>query len=266
MPLRSTGNLIKKIKFNKNNIVLVFDDEKVSISKDAYSMNYLYVGKELSKKEIQQLIDFSSLDKALSYAMSLLRRQHYSEYRIREKLYAKEYEKKDIDNVIKFLKRNDLINDEMFAFDYIEYANEKCFGKHRIINELKDKGIFDETINRLKFPESMERKKALELLKKLEKKNENLSYDKSKQKIYASLIQYGFDHHMASEVIEKMKDKNEKNENKNLKKDFDKLYLRLSSKYEDKELIDKLYKGLKNKGYRYSDIKKIMEDKFHEIY
>ena len=265
MPLKSTGNIIKKIKINKKNIVLYFDDEKISISEQAYSLNYLYVGKSLSRKQIKDLEDFSSLEKALNYALGLLKRGHYSEYRIREKLYNKEYSKKDVDGVITFLKKHDLINDEMFALDYKSYADERNLGKNRIINDLKNRGIFDKTINKLKFLDSTEKKKVLKQLKALEKRYASLSYKNKKQHIYSSLLSLGFDHDIASFAINQMKEKSDKEENNNLRKDFDKLYHRLSSRYEGRELMEKMMKTLRNKGYRYNDIKKMMEEIDHEI-
>lgn len=265
MPLKSTGNLIKKIKINKKNIVLYFDDEKISISQEAYSLNYLYVGKSLSRKEIKELEDFSSLEKALNYALGLLKRGHYSEYRISEKLYNKDYSKKDVDGVIVFLKKHDLINDDMYAEDYKSYADERNLGKNRIISDLKNRGIFDKTIAKLKFLDSLEKKKATNQLKVLENRYSSLSYENKKQHIYSSLISLGFDHDVVSSVLNHMKGKNEKEENNNLKKDFDKLYHRLSTRYEGRELMEKMMKTLRNKGYRYNNIKKMMEGMDNEI-
>ena len=264
MPLRSTGNTIKNIRFNKKNIVLSFDDEKVTISKEAYSLNYLYIGKTLSRKEIKELEDFSALEKALGYAMGLLKRGHYSEYRIREKLYNKEYEKKDIDQVISFLKRHDLINDEMFALDYKSYADERNLGKNRIINDLTNKGIFEKTINKLKFSESSEKQKALKQLKTLEKKYASLSYENKKQHIYSALNNLGFERDVVSYALNQIKDKSDKEEKHNLKRDYEKIYNRLSRHYEGKELNEKVFNGLRNKGYRYNDIKKMMEERNDE--
>lgn len=262
MPLKSTGNIISRIKYNKKNVSLLFNKDKVNISFDAYSLNYLYVGKILSHKEIQELIDFSATDEALKKAMSLLKRGHYSEFKMREKLKEKEYDNKTINTVIKFLKNNDLINDEMLANDYLEYYNEKNFGKLRIIYELQNKGMFDVTINKLKFPETLEKEKALNQLEILNKKFASFSYNKKKEKIYASLVGLGFESSVVTYAINKIKARDERKENDNLARDFSLLYSRLSRRYEDEELKEKLFKALRNKGYRYKDIQQKMEDKF----
>lgn len=262
VPLKSTGNIISRIKYNKKNVSLFFNKDKVNISFDAYSLNYLYVGKILSRKEIQELIDFSATDEALKKAMSLLKRGHYSEFKMREKLKEKEYDSKTINTVIKFLKNNDLINDEMLANDYLEYYNEKNFGKLRIVYELQNKGIFDVTINKLKFPETLEKEKALNQLEILNKKYASFSYNKKKEKIYSSLVGLGFESSVVTYAINKIKAKDERKENDNLARDYNLLYSRLSRRYEDEELKEKLFKALRNKGYRYKDIQQKMEDKF----
>lgn len=264
MPLKSTGNVITRIKINKKNITVSFGKDKISLTPDAYAMAYLYVGKELDKKQIQELLDFSNMDAALKKAMALLKRGHYSEYKMRTKLKELQFGDKQINQVIKFLKQHDLINDEMLANDYLEYYNEKNFGKNRIIHELKDKGIFDVTVSKLKFPESLEKKKARNQIDILLKRNTNKSYEKNKQTIYASLISYGFDPSIITPLIEEKVHKNEKNESSNLKKDYELLYHRLSSRYEGQELYEKLMKTLRNKGYRYNDIKRIMEKNAYE--
>lgn len=262
MPLKSTGNIISKIKINKKNVVLTFQNkDKVTISYDAYANYYLYVGKELSRKEMNDIVDFSNLEKAMSYATTLLKRYHYSEYRLREKLYAKEYTKKDVDKVIDFLKKHDLINDMMFALDLKAYGDERNLGKHKIIQDLQNKGIFPEEINKLKFPINLERKKAYNQLKRLEKKYASESYEKRKQHIYASLMNLGFDHDVVNEVMNDITEKDDKKELKQLRLDYDKARTRLNRKYEDEELKEQLMKTLRNRGYRYNDIRKVMEEK-----
>lgn len=262
MPLKSTGNVISNIKFNKKNVVLYFNKDKVSISPDAYSLNYLYVGKVLSRKEINELTEFSKTDEALKKAMSLLKKGHYSEFHIREKLKEKEFDSKTINAVVKFLKNNDLINDEMLANDLMEYFNEKNYGKNRIINELRNKGIFDVTISKLKFPESLEKKKAKEYLQEIEPRLINLSYEKKKERLYTSLMGRGFEMNVVLSTLEGLKNKDEKQEKKNLNRDFSLIYMRLSRRYEDEELKEKIFKAMKNKGYKFKDIQKMMEEKF----
>lgn len=260
MPYENTGKTITKIKINQKNVILSFGKNRLSISPEAYSLSYLYVGKTLSPSEIKKLKEYSSMAVLLNYSLSILKKGHYTEWRMREKLYAKEASKKEVDFIITRLKNIDLINDDMFIADYLAYAEEKNLGKNRILKELNEKGIFPKDLQKIKFPESKEKKKAQAQVKRLEIKYASSSFEKKKQKIYQNLLSLGFDSGLASEALNVMASKNDKDEQKKIEQDYTKLKLRLSRQYEGKQLQQKIGLSLKNKGYRYSDIMKIMEE------
>lgn len=257
MPREKAGKIIKKIKFNKKAIAIYFDDgERIDISEDAYASSYLYIGKELDKKDIEKLQSITMVKALISYAMKLLTKGHYTEWKMREKLYNKDGEKKDVDFVINLLKTHDLIDDKAFIEDYIGYADERCIGKNKIKQELINKGVFAEEINKIRFSETNEKRKAVSKIKSLEKKYDRLSYEKKKEHIFSTLVSQGFDVEVANYALTKIKDKNEKDESKKLDNDFEKIYNRLKVRYEGQVLYDKLLKALHNKGYRYGDIKR----------
>ena len=74
-------------------------------------------------------------------------------------LVANRLPEKSVDLIIKRLKQYDLIDDEAYAYDLVEYYNSLNYGKNKIIHKLSDKGIFDIVINKMKFPISIEKKK-----------------------------------------------------------------------------------------------------------
>ena len=261
MPSKNTGKLITKIKINKKDVTISFGKEKIKISQDAFTLSYLYVGKELSNKEIKELKDVSELAKLMKYCLSLLEKGHLTEWKLREKLYAKEATKSQVDSLIKRLKVTDLINDDAFIEDHLAWAEERCIGKNKIIKELKDRGIVEERINKIKFSDKEEKRKALIQLPKLEKKYDKFSYEKKKQHVYAGLLSLGFDSHTANEAINRISSINMKEEHNKLKVDYTKTYARLSKKYDGYELQVKVMTTLRNKGYSYSGIKKMMEVK-----
>ena len=122
MPSKSTGKTILKIKVNKKDVVITFTDRsKERLSLEVLANFYLYEGKTVSHKELNDIKKMSNQASLLKYAMSLLSKGHYSEWKMREKLYNKETSKSDVDNIIKILKNNDLINDKMLALDWVEY-------------------------------------------------------------------------------------------------------------------------------------------------
>ena len=252
--------LIKKIKILKNKVSIILDNgDKLSIDKEVYTNFYLYEGKELSKKELEEINSLNNTSKLLQYALRIRSKAIYSEYQMREKLYNKEASKKDVDKVIKTLKQYDLIDDDAYAYDLVEYYNSLNYGKNKIIHKLSDKGIFDETINKLKFPLSLEKKKANNILNKLEKKYEKYNSSQKKSHIYNAYLQLGFDNDIASEMINKIKESSPKEENEKLKSDYQKVKIRLERKYKGQELKQKIIQNLMQKGYRLNDIIKIVK-------
>ena len=256
VPSKSSGKSIVKLKVNKKNVVITFSDKsKLSLVPEVMASFYLYEGKTLDNKAIKELVSFNASASLLKYAISLLKKKHYSEWKMREKLYAKEDANKPaVDQVIKVLKSNDLINDKMLILDTIEYGNERNIGKNKIIAELANKGIFSENLSSISFSYSNEKKKALNNLPKLEKKYSKYSYEQKKQHIYRSLLSLGFDNDVALEALNHLSKPNDKDELDKLKKDFDKTYLRYKNKYEGYELKNKVVTFLRSKGYKTKDI------------
>ena len=256
VPSKSSGKTIVKLKVNKKNVVITFSDKsKLSLVPEVMGNFYLYEGKTLDNKAIKELVSFNASASLLKHAISLLKKKHYSEWKMREKLYAREDANKPaVDQVIKVLKNNDLINDKMLILDTIEYGNERNIGKNKIIADLANKGVFSENLSSISFSYSNEKKKALNNLNKLEKKYAKYSYEQKKQHIYRSLLSLGFDNDVALEALNHLSKPVEKDELDKLKKDFDKTYLRYKSKYEGYELKNKVVTSLKGKGYKTKDI------------
>ena len=265
MPSKSSGKAIIKLKKNKKNVVITFEDKtKLTLESEVLAAFYLYEGKTISYKEIGEMKKFSNVASLMRYSLSLLRKGHYSEWKMREKLYAKDAKKSDVDLVIKRLKENDLINDKMLILDTIEYGHERNIGKNKIVKELLDKGIFMENIAKIKFSASLEKKKALANLPKLEKKYAKYPYEQKKQHIYNTLLSLGFDTDVALAAINNIKPPKEKEEKDKLERDFDKTYLKYKNKYEGYELKNKTVNYLRSKGYKLNDILKMWEKKYGE--
>ena len=259
VPRGKSGKVIKKIKFNKKAVAVIFTDgEKIDISEEAYTSNYLYVGKELDQKSIDKLLQITSVKKLSTYAMTLLTKGHYTEWKMREKLYAKGGEKPDVDYIISKLKELVLLDDKAFIEDFLGYAEERLWGKNKIKQELSKKGIFAEEIDKIHFNINIEKKKAIALIPSLEKKYGKYSYQQKRQHIYAALISRGFDHEVANYALGKLSRKDDKDEKKKLKEDFKKIYARFSKKYEGRELKEKVYRSLISKGYKYGDISELL--------
>lgn len=266
MPLENAGKTILKIKINKKKVTLTFlDKTKLDITYHAYVENYLYENKVLSNKEIKKIKEDSSLEEGLNYSFSLLKKSHLSEHALREKLYKKEFNKVIIDKIVKFLKNNDLIDDEAYILDYMYYAEEALIGKNKIIQDLSNKGIFLEKLKKIKFSDTKERTKAKQLLPLLEKKYSSLNYESKKKHIYDSFIRRGFEQHIILEVLNKLSNLDNKDELNKLDKDFNLLIVKAKRKYEDdKDIHRYVYESLLRKGYKSKHIKIKLEE-YYEI-
>lgn len=265
MPSKSIGKVIFKVKVSKKNVTITFTDRtKLKLSPEVMANFYIYEGKELSNKELKEIKEFSENVALLNYAISLIKKKHYSEWKMREKLYAKEADKKAVDKTINFLKKNDLIDDAALAEDLKCYLEEKNQGKNKIINYLNEQGIFDETIKRLKFPSSFEKKKAYNNIPKLEKRYAKYPYEQKKQHIYSALINLGFDSDIALDALNRIKGIDNKDEMEKLEKDFPKVMAKYKKKYEGRELKEKVIASLRNKGYKMKDILRKFEDYYGE--
>ena len=267
MRYENTGNKITKISVAKEKVTIYFGKEKMTLSYDTFTSHYLYEGKELSQKEIRDLEKDNKVSEALKYGKSLFLKGTYTEWKVRDKLYSKEYTKDIVDAVVLKLKDIKLIDDKKFIKNYIAYGNEKLMGQNKIVQNLRSQGIFDENIKTIVFSDVKETSKAKKLLPKLERKYSGLSTVDRRQHIINGLIQQGYTMEIALKVASLAKKKELKQEQNNLKKAFESALIAAKRKGllgdERKEFV---FKKLDAKGYAYRDIHNMWEERFCEIY
>ena len=259
-PLRNTGKIVTKVKKYKTHINVYIGDEKLELSEDIFTSFYLYKGKELSEKEYQELLSKIDNEKLLGYALRLLSDHLYSEWKIREKLYNKEASKKQVDEIVNYLKKQGFIDDNLLIDEYLEYANNSNIGKNKIKENLLRKGIFQEDIDKIRFSDKVELSKAKKILPKLEKRYEKYNARSQKDHIVQALLREGFDLDVALEVTRDLKLLDDKKEQKLLKKDYELVKSKYSRKYKGRELKEKILAALSRKGYQGQDIFKMMGD------
>lgn len=245
-------------------VVYFFDKSKMEISHDTYASFHLFPNRELSKEELKEIENLNNISVLLNIALNYLKKSVMTEQQIREKLYLKIKDKKKIEQVIKTLKNHDLINDNAYIEDFLIYAEEKKMGQYKIIRELIKRGINEESAKKIVFKENKELQKAFDLLPALEKRYANKSFNEKKQKMFTYLLTHGFSKEVATKAISRV-EKNDKKELDLLQREFDLVYDKFSKTHEEKELFDKIVNSLRNKGYKYTDIKKKWEEKFYDI-
>lgn len=149
-------------------------------------------------------------DFLLNKAYFFLKFRLRTEKEIRDYLYKKiintHYSRDDVEEVIKNLKEQGLINDEKFIEAYVnDQLSFKPKGKKFLINKLKQKGINEKLIEKF-FSENQidEEKLAFEILKKRWLRLKDLSFEKRYQKAMRFLLGRGFNFSLAKKTFEKL--------------------------------------------------------------
>ena len=83
---------------------------------------------------------------ARNTAMDLLSRREHSVRELSTKLKQREFDTDDIESALYQLQVDNLLNDERFAESYIHLRIQKGFGPVRIVHELAQRGVDEETI------------------------------------------------------------------------------------------------------------------------
>ena len=134
-------------------------------------------------------------EKAFRTALRLLSFRERSENEIRLRLKQKKFTKKAIEQTVRYLLDEGLLNDRRFTRSWISSRLERHFGLKKICLELREKGIakqlIEEEINHIRnaYPEE-------EIIADLAKKRINKYKDigplKAKQRTFNYLMARGF--------------------------------------------------------------------------
>ncbi|WP_291491474.1 regulatory protein RecX [Desulfurella sp.] len=132
----------------------------------------------------------------LDYAFKLISKKRYTSKELQEKLEQKGI---DPEPIINRLKELNYLNDLEYAIDYKNKKQNEGYGKYKILFQLKNKGISEDILNNLEFSNSKLEEIFLSKIQKIK--------DNKKQKIYAFLINRGFDSNDIKNLIYKYEDK-----------------------------------------------------------
>lgn len=262
---RHTGRKISSIRVCKNKVVLYLSGDKIDISKEAYSSAYLYKGKVLTDNEYSSMKKSIDESTYLTYALKLLGKHYYSSYAMKDKLYKKGANKKVVDKTLKYLIDNKLINDDELAVNYADSMSNSFYGKNRIKEKLKEKKLNYEFIDNYLTYE-IELEKCNNYYKFAIKKFASLPNVKRRDSMYRHLVNKGYDVSVVKKVILDQFSYNEKDDlldlEKALKTALNKARERFENYYDVRKYV---FDTLKRKGYKYTDIKKCMEEMEYEF-
>ena len=258
---------ITKIKESNNYIVLYLDNnEKLYVSIEAYFKHNLANLKgfdnktyELLKKEENLILGYNAVLKKLSI-------KDHSIKQIKDFLYLKRKLNSDeVNKIIDKLIQYNLLDDEKYCIERINYLNEQLFSIKQIKNKLKNEGISNELIEKYIVSDSnKEYEKVNKLVNKYLNTIKNKSLNAKKQLILNKVVNLGFNYDDVKMAIDNLDIKVD-NEYELLKKEYLKIKNKYQRKYESYDLKYRISGYLMNKGFKLEDINKVMEEENEEI-
>ena len=258
-----TGKTIESIAYKKSGVALVLSDgEKLILTPDSFTEMPLYEGKTLSEKECAKLVSLAQSDVYYAYALKLCLADTKTVAEVRKKLEGKEASKEMIRSILSRLKEAGFLNDDLYAKVYAsDIAALRCYGKKRVLYELRKRGISDAILSKLSFSWEDEKDKADRYAAILNKKASKVPNSKKRMKMIEGLMERGFEEGVAREAVNDVATTNDPEEERNaLTRDYFALKIRYERKYEGYELREHILSALIRKGYRYDDIKQLEED------
>ena len=247
-------NKFKKIGSNKYKIY--FDNESLIVYEDVIlKYNLLYkkdIDNDLLIEINKENYKSSIYDVSIKYISVRMR----SKKELEEYLKKKKYDQKDIEETIKRLQSQDLLNDEKFAKSYI---NDKLYltnyGLTKIKNDLLKLGveeyIIDAIVNNIDL--QVINDKLSKIIDKELKINSKLPTNKLNNKIINRCINLGYNY---EDILNILNDKNIEG-NSNIEYYYKKIYEKYKNKYDEYKLNAVIKSKLYQKGYTIDEINNI---------
>ena len=246
---------IKKIKKQgtKYEIILENNDKIKTYDEIILENNILYK-KDLNTELLNKIIEQNEYYEVYYKIIKNIKQKLKSEAEIKKQI--KKYNV-DEEKLIKQLKENNIINDEIYAKSYI---HDKILlsqdGPKKIKQELQkqniDINIIEEEINKIDKEQIKEKLEKL-IIKKI---TLNTKYPTSilKTKLLNYFINLGYEKNEIIYLIEKNKTKNKINNKESIEKDYKKLYEKYKNKYDEYKLKQTIKQKLYQKGYSIEEI------------
>ncbi len=253
---------VGRVNIGKKKVLIYFDDgDTLEMLPNTYVEYPLYVGKEVDETLILEIKRRNKKDKVFTSALKTISSSSVSQKRFIERMKNLGYKEKESIEALKHFISSSLYDEYSNFLDNLHLLEDKLYGHKRIAMELTNKGFPIKMINEIKIDKSKEVNKAKEHLKKLNDRLYKENLKTKKRKIYQALLRLGFLESTINEVIGQIKENDPKFIQKELKKECLVILNRYKRKEEEeKTLRVKVINYLMNKGYKYNEIKKTMEE------
>ncbi len=223
----------------------------------------LEIGRVIDRTLFDTLKDLEQIVIAYNKALKWLALKDYSEAAIKDKLSdAGFFTDAQIEATVEYLKERNLVNDEKYASEYIELCNRKSIGINRAIYNLRKNKVRLDAIDYA--IENMDQEKQVESAKHMIEDIYATRSTKSYQALIKGIKNRLFNRGFTPETIDlAMGSINLRfdvvKEKDSLEKELQKCIRRYQRKFDGEALVQKCIDGLLRKGYRYEDIKEIVD-------
>ncbi|MCM0598681.1 recombination regulator RecX [Periweissella fabalis] len=241
--------------------IYIADEFSFAVSETVLIKFNLFKGRELTKALIEEIKQADQEAKALQTAYVYLSQQLRSRYEVKQKLQLAEINTVTIENILKRLTEERLIDDVAFAQSFVRtIANTSIKGPKVIQQLLYQKRITNDVIEiaLTEYSIELQLENATKLYFQLAKRYQKLAGFAKQQKIQQAMLQKGYD----MEIIEQVKVRNVlpvdiDQEKQNLQREAEKIWYR-NRKFEMGKRTLKTKQALYNKGFQSDDINTVM--------
>lgn len=234
--------------------VILEDNSSIFLYEDIILNNNLLLKKQI--EDIEKIKQENNMYEIYYISKNYINKKYVSKKELKVYLKKKKYLEKDINETIKKLEENNILDEKAYCRAYINdklsFSND---GPNKIKKNLLKNGISEELIDDvMEIDFKFIYNKLNNLIDKKIKTINNYSGNVLKQKLIHYFINLGYDQRIIEEILIN-KDLYKKEEGI---KEYNKLLKKYSNKYSDYELENIIRQKLYVKGFKYDEIKKQM--------
>lgn len=235
--------------------VILEDNSSIFLYEDIILNNNLLLKKQI--EDIEKIKQENNMYEIYYISKKYINKKYVSKKELKVYLKKKKYLEKDINETIKKLEENNILDEKDYCRAYINdklsFSND---GPNKIKKNLLKNGISEELIDDvMEIDFKFVYNKLNNLIDKKIKTINNYSGNVLKQKLIHYFINLGYDQRIVEEILIN-KDLYKKEEGI---KEYNKLLKKYSNKYSDYELENIIRQKLYVKGFKYDEIKKQMK-------
>ena len=242
---------IKKFTRMKNGMYKLHldDDSSIVVHEEVILKKDLLITKKIDEEDVKNIDKLNNNYNAYDIAVKYIGVKLRSCFEVHEYLEKKEIDKVIIHEVIEKLKKQNYLNDSVFAKafvnDRIKFSN---YGPYKIKKELDDRKISNLIIEEILeiFDYSLERKKLEKLVPKYVKTVRNKSLVMMKSKVSNYFSDLGYNKNIVLDILNDV----DYDDSSAREKEYKKYYNKLSRKYSGEELEYKIKQSLYKNGFK----------------